>query len=73
MLKKEEKERNRNIHDLNSDLAKKGIYNNLKKKQIEFWTGVRNEAAHGHEDKYNSQQVEEMLNGVRQFIIDFPA
>lgn len=72
-LKKGEREKFRSASDMNTDLVKKGVYNTLLQKQIDYWLGIRNEAAHGHEDKYTKQQVDGMLSGVRRFISEYPA
>ena len=55
------------IDPLNIALAKKGVYNALVKKQITSWANLRNDAAHGHFDKYDSAQVQQMLLFVQNF------
>lgn len=70
---KGEKEKFRHLHDMNVDLVKKGVYNTLNQKQIDFWYGIRSEAAHGNDNGYSKQQVDEMLSGIRRFISDYPA
>ena len=52
---------------LNSELAAKNIYNKLDQKSVTSWLGLRNDAAHGHHDKYSSEQVRILLLGVRDF------
>jgi hypothetical protein len=70
---KAEKIKSRHFHDMNVDLTKKGIFNNLIQRQNDFWYGIRSEAAHGKEENYSKQQVEDMLSGIRRLIIDYPA
>ena len=55
------------IDPLNAALAKKGVYNALIQKQITSWANLRNDAAHGHFDKYDSAQVQQMLLFVQDF------
>ena len=42
------------LDPLNISLAKKGVYNALVQKQITSWANLRNDAAHGHFDRYDS-------------------
>lgn len=53
---------------MNSDLAKKGIYNKLSQKQITAYADVRNNAAHGKWNEFAKTDVEDMLKGVRDFM-----
>ncbi|AUC76878.1 hypothetical protein [Olleya sp. Bg11-27] len=53
---------------LNDELYKADIYGKLDQKSIVAWLDLRNQAAHGHYDQYNQQQVEMMLNYVRDFV-----
>jgi hypothetical protein len=55
------------IDPLNSELAKADVYNKLVQKQITSWADLRNNAAHGHFDKYDTTQVEMMLRFVQSF------
>ncbi|WP_292371058.1 hypothetical protein [Methanoregula sp. UBA64] len=71
--KKGDLEKFRKASEMNIDLVKKGVYTSVIQKQIDYWLGIRNEAAHGHEDKYTKQQVEDMIIGVRRFIGEYPA
>ena len=59
------------IDPLNAALAKKGLYNALVQKQITSWANLRNDAAHGHFDKYDSAQVQQMLLFVQKFCADY--
>jgi hypothetical protein len=53
---------------LNADLAGHEVYNKLDQKNITAWLDLRNKAAHGKYSEYNIQQVEFMLQGVREFM-----
>ena len=59
------------IDPLNAALAKKGVYNALVQKQITSWANLRNDAAHGHFDRYDSDQVQQMLLFVQKFCADY--
>ena len=59
------------IDPLNAALAKKGVYNALVQKQITSWANLRNDAAHGHFDQYDSAQVQQMLLFVQKFCADY--
>lgn len=54
---------------MNSDLAKAGVYSILYQKQIIAWLGIRNSAAHGKYSEYTKEEVDLMLQGIRQFIL----
>ncbi len=54
---------------LNDELAKASIYSSSYQKQITAWLGVRNDAAHGDYNKYTSEQVTMMIQGIRQFTL----
>lgn len=45
----------------------------LAQHQVTAWLGLRNNAVHGHYSAYAEQQVELMLQGVRNFISRLPA
>lgn len=53
---------------LNSELAAKNVYGKLDQKSVTAWLDLRNNAAHGHYDKYGVEQVKFLLLGVRDFI-----
>jgi hypothetical protein len=59
------------IDPLNVSLAKKGVYGPLVQKQITTWADLRNNAAHGHFDRYDAAQVQQMLLSVQKFCADF--
>jgi hypothetical protein len=59
---------------LNAELAKAGAYQSTtESKDVTAWVGRRNDAAHGHHDRYSEDQVRLMIEGVRNFISRHPA
>ena len=59
------------IDPLNVALAKKSVYDALIQKQITSWANLRNDAAHGHHDRYDADQTKHMLLFVQKFCSDF--
>jgi hypothetical protein len=59
------------IEPINVELAKKGVYNQLIKKQITSWADLRNDAAHGDYGKYDKDQVKMMFTFVQKFVTDY--
>jgi hypothetical protein len=59
------------IDPLNVALTKTGVYGPLVQKQVTTWANLRNDAAHGHFEKYDSQQVRQMLLFVQKFCADY--
>ena len=55
---------------LNADLAKAGAYSKLIQKNITAYTDVRNNADHGHFDKFKPEDVEAMVTWVRRFLAE---
>lgn len=55
------------IDTLNSDLAKAGIYNKLVQKQITANADIRNNADHGHFEKFTEKDVEDMIKWIQRF------
>lgn len=53
---------------LNAELAKVGVYGKLDHKNVNAWLDLRNKAAHGNYDQYNTEQVKIMCLGVGEFI-----
>ena len=53
---------------LNDELYKADVYGKLEQKSIVSWLDLRNNAAHGHYERYDQKQVEMMLNYTRDFI-----
>lgn len=58
---------------LNSELAKKEIYNKTYQKQITAWLDLRNNAAHGKYDEYGNAEVKLMISGIMNFLLTYPA
>jgi hypothetical protein len=58
---------------MNADLVKAGAYNGLEQKAVTAWLAIRNASAHGEYTKYDQVQVVNMVQGVRDFIIRYPA
>lgn len=58
---------------LNADLVKAGAYGTLEQKQVTAWLGLRNHAAHGEYERYDTAQVSLMLQGVTDFLVRLPA
>lgn len=53
---------------LNADLAGASVYSKLDQKSITAWLDLRNKAAHGKYAEYTKDQVQLMLDGVRNFM-----
>jgi hypothetical protein len=58
---------------LNTDLASNGAYSKLDQKSVTAWLDLRNKAAHGHYNQYTKEQVELMIQGIRNFLSRVPA
>jgi hypothetical protein len=63
----------RKASSLNEDLAKVPAYSKGDQKSITAWLDLRNNAAHGHYDKYEGGQVGLLIEGLRDFIRRVPA
>jgi hypothetical protein len=61
----------RPIDPLNIELAKTGMYNPTKQKDITAWAGLRNDAAHGNWSNVKPADVDRMISGVRTFVGDY--
>ena len=59
------------IEPLNVSLRKNEVYGPLVQKQITSWANLRNDAAHGHHDRYDRDQTKQMLLFVQKFCSDF--
>ncbi len=61
---------------MNQELVKArangGSYSGGEQKQVTAWLDLRNDAAHGHYDKYDIPRVQLMVDGVRAFITRIP-
>ena len=58
---------------LNSELAAAGVYTKLDQKSVTAWLDLRNKAAHGKYAEYMKQQVELLLQSIRDFMVRVPA
>ena len=53
---------------MNADLAKAGAFSKLVQKRITTFADLRNKAAHGQWDQFASEDVREMVAGVRRLV-----
>lgn len=56
------------IGEMNDSLAKSGLYNNVMKQKIATVATIRNHAAHGQWNEFDSKDVEQMIDWVRLFM-----
>ncbi len=61
----------KNLNSLIQDLQKANVFNKLKADQLRSWAKVRNYAAHGEFSEFNRNDVEQMVNGVKNFLADY--
>jgi hypothetical protein len=54
---------------LNSGLSSANVYSKLDQKGVTHWLGLRNDAAHGNYNAYTKEQVESMIDQVRDFVV----
>lgn len=59
------------IDKLNADLARPNVYDKLIQKRITALADIRNNADHGHFDKFTRDDVEDMVKWVRAFAADY--
>lgn len=59
------------IDRLNADLARANVYDKLVQKRITALADIRNNADHGHFDKFTKTDVEDMVKWVRNFSADY--
>ncbi len=59
------------IDRLNADLARAGVYDKLIQKRITALADIRNNADHGHFDKFAREDVEDMVKWIRRFAADY--
>ena len=64
--------RPRKAQSLNQELCQEGAYALGDQKQVTAWLNLRNDAAHGDHDKYTTDQVILMQQGVANFIVRVP-
>ncbi|WP_405954309.1 hypothetical protein [Streptomyces phaeochromogenes] len=58
---------------MNIELKKASVYSETQRKQVSAWMGLRNSAAHGDYEEYDKQQVRLLVDGVRDFMLKYPA
>jgi len=56
---------------MNSELAKKRLYNVLVQKRITWLADLRNKAAHGEWTEFDKTDVERLIPQIRDFVTDF--
>jgi len=59
------------IEPLNMELSRADVYDRLVQKQVTSWGDLRNKAAHGHYDEYDTREVQMMLLFVQKFCSDY--
>ena len=60
----------RGIDDINAALADAGVYNTLRRSQVDAWRVLRNHAIHGQHGEYGDAEVRLMIEGVRAFLAE---
>jgi hypothetical protein len=58
---------------LKAELRKAGAFSQIQEKQITYWLGVRNSAAHGSYSDYTKDDVSRMIDGITSFVDSHPA
>lgn len=58
---------------VNSELAAAGVYSKLDQKSVTAWLDLRNKAAHGKYNEYSKEQVQLLLQSIRDFMVRIPA
>lgn len=64
--------RKKRADQLSNEFVGAGIYSILEQKHIQTWLDLRNKAAHAEYDMYTKEQVALLLQGVRDFIAQYP-
>ena len=67
------KGRPKSVDALGTALVKVGIFSEAQRKFITSWYGQRTEAAHGRIDGVIADEVDRMIDGVRDFVVRYPA
>jgi len=49
-------------------LKKNNVFNELTAKQLRAWADIRNSAAHGQFDEFNRSHVDQMIQGINNFL-----
>ncbi|MBN1803348.1 MAG: hypothetical protein JW891_17685 [Candidatus Lokiarchaeota archaeon] len=72
-VKSKDKINPKKANQLNTELYNNKIIKKGETKQISAWLDIRNNAAHGNYDEYDEKKVELMIEGIRNFILNYPA
>ena len=56
------------LDKINADLAKAGVYNQLRQKRITALADIRNSATHGKPNKFTKQDVTNMIRDIGHFL-----
>src|SRR5260370_5427981 len=59
------------LNPLIDELKKANLFNEVKAKQLRAWADIRNKAAHGEFDQFKRTDVEQMIEGVKNFLADY--
>jgi hypothetical protein len=62
------KENAKKASNINIELTKADVYEKLDNKNVTAWLDLRNKAAHGNYDEYNSEQVKLFITSIKDFI-----
>ena len=57
---------------LSNELVGASVYSLLEQKHVQAWLDLRNKAAHAEYDMYTKEQVALLLQGVKDFISQYP-
>lgn len=63
--------REKKLEKLNEELTKAGIYPLTQQKKITYYADIRNNAAHGKPENFDSDEVKDMIKGIEKFLIDY--
>lgn len=61
------------INTITTELRKAEVFSLSQEKQLNAWQNIRNDAAHGDYDKVELNQIRPMIDGIRNFMIQYPA
>ena len=61
---------NKTLGPLLEELRKAKKFDKLVLRQLQGWADIRNHAAHGEFDKFSKHDVEQMLSGVQNFLVN---
>ncbi len=61
------------VSKLVDELKRREVFNKSIYKQVIAWLDIRNNAAHAKYDQYSTEQIDLLIQGLRNFINQFPA